>query len=372
MSCLAGFLPVSSTGNPLSPSTASEYVNMDLGPSPSPSPLPLHAPMVFPTFSTPPTPPLPAAAAPKARDELRPSSLQPNVEGAKGPLRQPLPPSQAPDSPTACGDYTEMAFSLSASASTPTTSSTTSSPKGPSPDRPESIPATGPGRNLGLPLDFPLGGGSKQGPNPDHGAKVIRADPQGRRRHCSETFLAASALATAVGSASSGSSSSASSSVAGGGGLPEHAQAVARRLGFDSILWGGSSSMAGVSPESPSPQHGLPSLLLNNNSQAASAEQGLNYIDLDLANKESPLLHHSALDALPVPQTVPSRLFSAMLGASAVGMAGAGLAAGTSNLNTYASIDFYKSEELRTQQSTSKDTGECGGNSHTGSRIVRR
>ncbi|KAL2079769.1 hypothetical protein ACEWY4_025513 [Coilia grayii] len=331
MSCLAGFLPVSQ-GAPLPPSATSEYVNMDLGPSPSPSPLSL-TPLGFPSFSTPPTPPLPTAAAPKARDELRPSSSRPD-QGAKGPRQQQTP--QPPDSPTACGDYTEMAFSLSAS--TPTTSST-SSPKGPSPDHPESIP-TGPVLNLGLPLDFPLGA-SKQGPNPDHGAKVIRADPQGRRRHCSETFLAT----TSVVSGSSGSSSS-SSSVAGGG-LPEHAQAVARRLGFDSILWGGSIA---ASPDCPS-QHGPPSLP---NAQASFAEQGLNYIDLDLANKESP---HLGLDPPPASQTVPARLFSAMLGAGAVGVAGAGLATGTSNLNTYASIDFYKSEELRTHQSAGKDTG---------------
>ncbi|XP_042566452.1 insulin receptor substrate 1-B [Clupea harengus] len=324
MSCLAGFLPVS-PGAPLPPSATCEYVNMDCGPSPSPSPLSL-TPLGFPSFSSPATSPLPTATAPKARDELRPGSSRPD-EAGKGPRLQ---APQAPDSPTSCGDYTEMAFSLTAS--TPTTSST-SSPKGPSPDRPESIPA-GPGLSLGLPLDFPMG--SKQGPNPDHGAKVIRADPQGRRRHCSETFLAA---------ASSGSSSS-SSSVSGG--LPEHAQAVARRLGFDSILWG--SSIA-ASPESPS-QHGPPLLP---NVQASSAEQGLNYIDLDLANKESP---HSGLDGPQMPQTIPTRLFSGVLGGGAVGVAGAGLGVVASSLNTYASIDFYKSEELRTHQSAGKDT-EC-------------
>ncbi|XP_041926357.1 insulin receptor substrate 1-B isoform X1 [Alosa sapidissima] len=337
MSCLAGFLPVSPGGLP-PPSATSEYVNMDLGPSPSPSPSPLLlTPLGFPSFSTPPTPPLPSATAPKARDELRSvSSSSSRSDEAGKEMRQ-----QAPDSPTSCGDYTEMAFSLSTS--TPTTS-----PKGPLPDRPESIPP-GPGLvALGLPLDFPLGA-SKQGPNPDHGAKVIRADPQGRRRHCSETFLSTAVAAAAVPVSSLGSSSSSSSSSVsgggGGGGLPEHAQAVARRLGFDSILWG--SSIA-ASPDSPSPsQHGPPVLPIP---QGSSAEQGLNYIDLDLANKESP---HSGLEQA---QTIPARLFSSVLGGGAVGVTSVGLGAGASNLNTYASIDFYKSEELRTHQSTGKDT----------------
>lgn len=355
MSCLAGFLPVSPGATPaLPPSATSEYVNMDLGPSPSPSPLSL-TPLGFPSFSTPPTPPLPAASAPKARDELRPGLSRPDEGAGKESrpgqqqlLQQPQP--VAPDSPTACGDYTEMAFSLNTS-STPTTSST-SSPKGPSPDRPESIPGPGAGLGLalGLPLDFPLGAGSKQGLNPDHGAKVIRADPQGRRRHCSETFLAASASSAAVSSVGSSSSSSSMSGGGGGGvgGLPEHAQAVARRFGFDSILWGGSITTSATSSDSPS-QHGPPA---PPSAQASSSEQGLNYIDLDLVNKESP---HSALDQA---QTIPARLFSSVMGGGSVGVTSAGLAAGASNLNTYASIDFYKSEELRTHQSTGKDTGE--------------
>lgn len=64
----------------------------------------------------------------------------------------------------------------------------------------------------------------------------------------------------------------------------------------------------------------------------APAEQGLNYIDLDLAIKESS-------------QAGAERSSAAYnIGAGALG-SGAG-----SSLNTYASIDFYKSEELRAHQ----------------------
>ncbi|KPP56179.1 hypothetical protein Z043_126250, partial [Scleropages formosus] len=57
------------------------------------------------------------------------------------------------------------------------------------------------------------------GANADQGAKVICADPQGRRRHCSETFQAPPA-------APSSSSSSSSSP------FPENAQVAACRFGF--------------------------------------------------------------------------------------------------------------------------------------------
>ncbi|KAK1890135.1 Insulin receptor substrate 1 [Dissostichus eleginoides] len=154
-------------------------------------------------------------------------------------------------------------------------------------------------------LDFPL---AKPGPNPDHGAKVIRADPAGRR---------------------------------------QHAQAVARRLGFESMLWGN-----GAVTENP-PQFALPGQQsLPTNTQNSSTEQGLNYIDLDLANKEGP---HLGLDG-PSGSQVPSRLFSVLGGGSGVG--GVGAAAGNNSnsaLNTYASIDFYKSEELRTHQNGNKE-----------------
>lgn len=333
-SCLGGFLPLSqSPSTPITPPSASEYVNMDLGPSPSPSPLSL-TPLGFPSFPTPPTPPA-LAMAPKARDEHRSIPLEEGLDGTEaGPRRsrkivQSVSVSES-ESPTSCGDYTEMAFSLNNN-TVPGSTSNVSSPKAPSPSRPDATVLT-------LGLDFPL---AKPGPNPDHGAKVIRADPQGRRRHCSETFLASPSLPTA--SASSSSSSTASL-------FPEQAQAVARRLGFEGMLWGTMGD--------PPPQFIHPGLPSQPAAQASSLEQGLNYIDLDLANKESP---HSGLDGSSTNLAVPSRLYSSVLSSgslSGVVGAGVGVSAGSS-LNTYASIDFYKSEELRTHQNGNKDGTEC-------------
>ncbi|CDQ86025.1 unnamed protein product [Oncorhynchus mykiss] len=297
---------------PLTPPSASEYVNMDLGPSPSPSPLSL-TPLGFPSFPTPPTPP-PMALAPKARGVLRVSPQQQGepqgVEAGPRINRQTtrVVVTQS-ESPTSCGDYTEMAFSLNNNSVASSMSNNTSS-KAPSPASPEPpVPV------LTLGLDFPL---AKTGPNPDHGAKVIRADAQGRRRHCSETFLPSPSLPP---------QSSNSSSVASL--FPEHAQAVARRLGLEGVLWGNGASAEHLPSQFLHPGPGLPS------AQTSSMEQGLNYIDLDLANKENP---HAALDGSSTVQANPLRLYS-------VG----------SNLNTYASIDFYKSEELRTHQNGNKD-----------------
>ncbi|XP_051756531.1 insulin receptor substrate 1-B isoform X2 [Ctenopharyngodon idella] len=331
ISCVAGFMPFShSSSNPISPSTASEYVNMVLGVSPSPSPISL-TPLGFPPF---PTPPVTPAAAPKAHDEQRSSVL--NEDDAESEMEQrksrQVSVPQPGDPPTACGDYTKMAFSMNSGS---TLSST--SPKASLPDQPESaVPALG----LGLGLDFPLA----KVPNPDHGAKVIRADPQGRRRHCSETFQAPSSLLPC--SATSSSST-----------FPDHAQVMGRRLGFEGMLWGNSGS-ADISSQYLNP--GLPSLSV---SQTSSMEQGLNYIDLDLANKEGT---HAATDGQAAVHTPAARIFSSVLGGGAAGSSvGAGGSGGSaSNLNMYASIDFYKSEELRTHQgsSSSKD----GTESHPG------
>lgn len=326
-SCLGNYIPLSrSPSAPITPPAASEYVNMDLGPSPSPSPLSL-TPLVFPTFHTPPTPPT-LAHAPKACDEGTTCSREEAVEVAEVPLRksrESVPSVSESESPTSCGDYTEMAFSLNSNA-VPRSSSSVS-PKAPSPTRTDpSAPVLSRG------LDFPL---AKPGPNPDHGAKVIRADPQGRRRHCSETFLASPSLPTSTSTSSSSTASL----------FPEHAQAVARRLGFDSMLWGNGSVTDNPAQFALPGQQSLPT--------NTSTEQGLNYIDLDLANKESP---HLGLEG-PSGTQATSRLFSVLGGGSGVGgvSAAVGNSSSSSSLNTYASIDFYKSEELRTHQNGNKE-----------------
>ncbi|KAL0970294.1 hypothetical protein UPYG_G00239980 [Umbra pygmaea] len=342
-SCMGGFQPLSSSpSTPLTPLTtpsSSEYVNMDLGPSPSPSPLSL-TPLGFPSFPTPPTPP-PKALAPKARNEGNVEQLQQGcLEGADAePVinGQPDPVATRRESPPSCGDYTEMAFSRNKNAA-PSSTSNSTSPKDPSPARSD-LPV--PILNLGL--DFPL---NRTGPNPDHGAKVIRADPQGRRRHCSETFLPSPSLPSSSSSSSASSNSASAASL-----FPEQAQAMARRLGFEGMLWGNAASVEHLPSQFLHPGPGLPA------TQALSMEQGLNYIDLDLANKESP---HSALDGSSNTQAVLPRLFATVNGGAGPAVSGAGVGTGGgSNLNTYASIDFYKSEELRTHQNGNKDGTEC-------------
>ncbi|KAK7909809.1 hypothetical protein WMY93_014493 [Mugilogobius chulae] len=225
-----------------------------LRPSPSPSPH-SHTPLVFPSFHSPPTPPA-LALAPKTSKEGTSSLHEERVEVAepqRRKSREKAPSVTESESPTSCSDYTEMAFSL-----TSNSTATSVSPQAPSPNRTDpTVPV------LSCGLDFPLA----KGPNPDHGAKVIRADPQGRRRHCSETFLAP------VPTTTSSSTSSTSTATL----FPEHAQAVVRRLGFEGMLWGNG---AVTDP---------PSQPLPINNQTSSAEQGLNYIDLDLASKEGPI-----------------------------------------------------------------------------------
>ncbi|XP_040037454.2 insulin receptor substrate 1-B [Gasterosteus aculeatus] len=334
ISCLGNFIPLSrSPSAPITPPAASEYVNMELGPSPSPSPL-SHTTLVFPSFHTPPTPPT-LAHAPKPCDE---GTASPSEEGsgvAKAPLKKSRGsvPSVS-ESPTPCGDYTDMVFSLNSNAVP--RSSSSASPKAPSPTRTDPSVAV-----LSRGLDFPL---AKPGPNPDHGAKVIRADPQGRRRHCSETFLPSPSLLAPTSTSSSSTASL----------FPEHPQAVARRLGFESMLWG-NGAVADNSAQFAVP--GQPPLPTN--PQTSSTEQGLNYIDLDLANKEGPNLGPDG----PSGSGAPSRLFSVLGGGSGVVGVGAAAAAvggsSSSTLNTYASIDFYKSEELRTHKNGNKEGTEC-------------
>ncbi|CAL8383864.1 unnamed protein product [Arctogadus glacialis] len=367
-----GFLPLSrSPSAPLSPPPgASEYVNMDLGPSPCPSPLSL-TPLGFPSFHTPPTL---AAQAPKLRGCVPGGPCREEEDeqvvvvvatgggggggggggAARRKSRESVPPPSESESPTSCGEYTEMAFSLNRDGSAPTRiTSSNVSPEAPSPARPTDPLVPG----LPLGLDFPP---AKPLANPDHGAKVIRADPQGRRRHCSETFLASASSGPAPSSTSTSSSSSSTASL-----FPEHAQAVARRLGFEGMLWGNSNGGAADSPA----QFHLPGQQPSPVAQALCGEQGLNYIDLDLANKETP---HPVADGPSGLQAAPSRLFALLGGGSGsasgggagggVGGAGAGGSGGgggggvgVSSLNTYASIDFYKSDELRSHQNGSKE-----------------
>nr|XP_061801211.1 insulin receptor substrate 1-B-like [Nerophis lumbriciformis] len=146
--------------------------------------------------------------------------------------------------------------------------------------------------------------------SPEHGSRLVRTDSQGRRGHHSENFNSPPSVPRQLPSTTNTFS--------------EGGQPAGHRHTSDSLLWE-SSQAASLSDTAP-PQ--------------ASAEQGLNYIDLDLAIKESP-------------QAGAERSSAAYnMGAGALG-SGAG-----SSLNTYASIDFYKSEERRAHQIGRKDDRE--------------
>uniref|UniRef100_A0A3Q2XIP2 Insulin receptor substrate 1-B-like n=1 Tax=Hippocampus comes TaxID=109280 RepID=A0A3Q2XIP2_HIPCM len=138
--------------------------------------------------------------------------------------------------------------------------------------------------------------------SPEHGNRLVRADAQARRGHHSETFNSPPSAPRHPPSTTNI--------------FPEGGQPADHRHTLDCSQWK-SGQAAGLS-DTPPPQ--------------APAEQGLNYIDLDLAIKESS-------------QAGAERSSAAYnIGAGALG-SGAG-----SSLNTYASIDFYKSEELRAHQ----------------------
>ncbi|XP_026887675.2 LOW QUALITY PROTEIN: insulin receptor substrate 2 [Electrophorus electricus] len=85
-------------------------------------------------------------------------------------------------------DYTEMTFAGSGSPPPPTESQPTRAVRKPPARRP-ACEANAAGPAGAAPLEsFLLAGGAAPPVDPDRGAKVIRADPQGRRRHSSETF----------------------------------------------------------------------------------------------------------------------------------------------------------------------------------------
>ncbi|XP_017553161.2 insulin receptor substrate 1-B [Pygocentrus nattereri] len=284
-------------------STSSEYVNMDLGNSPL---------SCTPLSSFNPAP----AIAPKAREKLTraPKVGQEAEMGHRKSNKITLASIDITAAPFT--DYTEMAFGLVAAegASHCPKPSQTTEPS--SMEREQS-------------MEFPS---PKAFPKSDQGARVVRAESSARRRHRSDTFKAPPPLPL---------SPSTSSSI-----FPETPQAnPPRRHGLDSSLW--------ATAQPTTSQCAGPGVAAVPTAQAASSslEQSLNYIDLDLASKESPQI---SLDGSS------GSHFSVLGGGSTVGLAGTAVGGNTnSNINTYASIDFFKSEELRVHQSSRKDSKEC-------------
>ncbi|XP_028839603.1 insulin receptor substrate 1-B [Denticeps clupeoides] len=283
---------------PLSSSISSEYVNMDLGSS---SPLSLTPLSSF----SPAHAPAPAVT-PKTREELAAQEVEAGLRNSGSLSKMPKEMAAAPFT-----EYTEMVHG--AREGSPSQSQT---PKRSS--QPSSMEA-------GQALSFT---------SPDQGARLVWAEPLGRRRHRSETFQAPPSV-----------SPSTTSSI-----YPENNQAATfRRHGLESCVWSNGQKVA--------PQCVSTGVSTVPAAQASSTplEQGLNYIDLDLATKES------SQPGVDNGSTPAHSLFASVLGGSSVSSlasTGAG-SGGSSKLNTYASIDFYKSEELRVHQNSRAEGKEC-------------
>lgn len=221
------------------------------------------------------------------------------------------------ESPT-FSDYTEMAFSTGAE-----------TPKSSSPVEQETtLRQSDPMEHIADIGNFSV---QKLSPNPNQGAKLIRVDPQGRRRHCSETFLS---VPTTIASLSVPFSDHAK----------RHSSASFENVWTKGEVGAGTAAntatangaMAAVPDDHPGSLPRQPS---------GGFESGLNYIDLDLAKDGGQ--EGMSLQPKPFSQCAAS-------GSGVAGSTGSSIA----SLNTYASIDFHKSEELRSHK-TSKDGTEC-------------
>ncbi|KTF75374.1 hypothetical protein cypCar_00014432, partial [Cyprinus carpio] len=148
--------------------------------------------------------------------------------------------------------------------------------------------------------------------------KVVRADPQGRRRHSSETFVTSSG-------ASGGSGLDANGTVPGNSG----AQQVSRSKGqnFDCVWTDGVTSCSEATHGNSSDRDSSPSVR-SARTLPVEHQNGLNYIALELRDDLRPGNSH---DALPLPSS----------------------SAPPPENGAYASIDLMKSEGL-----TSASKGE--------------
>ncbi|XP_069501106.1 insulin receptor substrate 1-like [Ambystoma mexicanum] len=174
---------------------------------------------------------------------------------------------------------------------------------------------------------------SKLSPNPNQGAKLIRVDPQGRRRHCSETFLSVPATVASL-------------SVPFSDHAKRHSSASFENVWTKGEAGASAAAVNGAMAAVPDDHSGsLP------RHPSGGFESGLNYIDLDLAKDGS--------QEGPSVQPKPFAQFHVAASGATGGVGGAGSAGSSiASLNTYASIDFHKSEELRSHKTT-KDGTEC-------------
>ncbi|XP_019903480.2 insulin receptor substrate 1-B [Esox lucius] len=280
---------------------SAEYVNMDLGMGNSPCPSP-RTPVKSP-FSPPP------AIAPKPRGVVHSRSSPRAAEGNAGEHRAAVPT----DRPTSHTDYTEMAFSLA-------------SELNPAPPGVHAAPAS----SVEQESDFPS---TKSYSSPDQNQSRRpprdRGDQPVRRRHRSETFVVTS---LPLHLSSSGSLSETQAP-------PQY------------------SELQGCSPwknaHAAMSQCAIPAVATAQALSSGPAKQGLNYIDLDLATKAN---SQTGLEGGAI---APHSVFAPVQGGAGGGVM-MGTLTGLGNNPAYASIDFYKSEELRTHHQISRNEGkEC-------------
>ncbi|KAI7812948.1 insulin receptor substrate 1-B [Triplophysa rosa] len=277
-------------------SLSSEYVNMDLGNSYS---------SLTPLSSFKP--------AQKVREDLtRASKIEQKVEIG---LRKSNVTSSEDVAAAPFTDYTEMKFGLAAD-------NTSKSPKHGQTPQPSSMEQE---RNMNF-------SSPKAFSNVDQGARVVRAESSARRRHRSETFMAPSTLPLSPSTSPS---------------FPETPHgAPPRQQGLESNL---RASGRPTSPQCPSPGAAA---LPGTQSSPLSLEQGLNYIDLDLVSRENSQTSGDGPSGL-------HSFFSPVVGGGLSGGLGGAGGNTTSSINTYASIDFIKSEEMRVHQNSRKDSKDC-------------
>ncbi|KAK2914138.1 hypothetical protein Q8A67_002537 [Cirrhinus molitorella] len=282
---------------PVRPSSPGEYINIEFGDRPTYSACPLSAEG---------SPSNVSIAAPQRKSPLPQDYMTVEVDGLPPKSRSPRPSLVAPWNPPTyirpsssshCSgitvgkpdDYTEMSFGPEEESKSPTAML----------------------EHLCI-LEqqfFPF--------SPPTEPKVVRADPQGRRRHSSETFVTSSGATGGSGPDTNGTVP-----------ISSGAQQVGRSKGqnFDCVWTDSKTSSSEVTHENSSDRANSPSVR-SARTLPVEHQNGLNYIALDLRDELRPGNSH---DALPLPSS----------------------SASPPENGAYASIDLMKSEGLT---STSKD-----------------
>ncbi|XP_029460740.1 insulin receptor substrate 2 [Rhinatrema bivittatum] len=257
---------------PPEPGSPGEYINIDFGRGGPPPPPPSQSPA--------------SSLGSGHHHQRSPLSDYMNLgfgsHSPKGGLASPGSPEEEeamspaparPFLPAADGDYTEMTFGAAATPPQPIAAQ--------KPDGAQlASPAAGVKR-LTL-VDQRPGGAAEafaRPPDPDRGAKVIRADPQGRRRHSSETFSSTTTVTPVSPSFAHNPKRHNSASV----------ENVSLRKGEEGPGGGQEGPGGGAGGASPMCRH-----------TSAGFQNGLNYIAIDVAEESRGFAAVAALHGLDI------------------------------------------------------------------------